>query len=69
MQPPVPPAPASSRPNPRRPTFVSRRTAGETIPAPVRRNMGDLESMGSLNPGGPPGATSVTLPRLKRTSA
>jgi hypothetical protein len=33
----------------RDPTFVSRQIAGETILVPIRQNMGDLESVYSLN--------------------
>jgi hypothetical protein len=33
----------------RAPTFVSRQIAGETILVPIRQNMGDLESVYSLN--------------------
>jgi hypothetical protein len=33
----------------RDPSFVSRQIAGETILVPIRQNMGDLESVYSLN--------------------
>ena len=33
----------------RDPTFVSRQIAGETILVPIRQNMGDLESVYSVN--------------------